>query len=322
MGKARGRDVGYTRETGTGDVGRVRSIKRVLAGVLGLNLLVAFAKLGYGLLSGSVAMTADGFHSLFDGTSNVVGLVGMSLASRPADDDHPYGHGKYETFASLVIAVLLALAAWRVASSALERLVTPGEAARVDAFSFVVMLGTLAVNFGVTTYERKAGKRLGSEILVADASHTASDVLVSLGVIVGLAAVKLGFPQADPIIALVVAAFILVAGWRVLRSAQATLSDSRRIAPSALREVAMSVPGVLGAHHVRTRGPASEVYVDLHIQVDPTVSVAVGHATAELVEKTVCDRFEEVRDVIVHLEPLDEYQAKKTAAETEAEQGA
>lgn len=314
--------MGYTKEVGTGDIGRVRSIKRVLVGVLGLNLLVAFAKLGYGMLSGSVAMTADGFHSMFDGTSNVVGLVGMNLASRPADDDHPYGHGKYETFASLVIAVMLALAAWRVASSAIERLISPGEPARVDVLSFVVMLGTLAVNFGVTTYERKAGKRLGSEILVADASHTASDVFVSLGVIAGLAAVKLGFPQADPLIALVVAGFILVAGWRVLRSAQATLSDSMRIAPSAIREAAMSVPGVLGCHHVRTRGPASEVYVDMHIQVDPGIPVAAGHATAELVEKTICDRFEQVRDVIVHLEPLDEYQRQKTAAETEAERGA
>ncbi|HZL04767.1 MAG TPA: cation diffusion facilitator family transporter [Coriobacteriia bacterium] len=313
--------MGYTREIGAGDDNRVRSVKRVLVGVLGLNLLVAFAKLGYGMITGSVAMTADGFHSMFDGTSNVVGLVGMSLASRPADDDHPYGHGKYETFASLVIAIMLALAAWRVGSSAVERLVSPGEPARVDALSFAIMLGTLAVNIGVTTYERKAGKRLGSEILIADASHTASDVLVSLGVIVGLAAVKLGFPQADPLIALVVAGFILVAGWRVLRSAQATLSDSMRIAPSAIRDVVMSVPGVLGCHHVRTRGPASEVYVDLHIQVDPGIPVASGHATAERVEKTVCVRFDQVRDVIVHLEPLDEYQRRKTAAEAEAERG-
>lgn len=314
--------MGYTKESVTGDSNRVRSVKRVLVGVLGLNVLVALAKLGYGLLTGSVAMTADGFHSMFDGTSNVVGLVGMSLASRPADDDHPYGHGKYETFASLAIAMMLVFAAWRVGSSAIERLISPGAPARVDALSFVIMLGTLAVNVGVTTYERRAGKRLGSEILVADASHTASDVMVSIGVIVGLAAVKLGFPQADPIIALMVAGFILVAGWRVLRSAQATLSDSRRIAPAVIREVAISVPGVLGCHHVRTRGPASEVYVDLHIQVDPGVPVAAGHATAELVEKTICDRFAEVRDVIVHLEPLDEYQRRKTAAEAEAEQGA
>lgn len=311
--------MGYTRDRGASGGDRARGVRRVLLIVLVLNVAVALAKLAYGLFSGSVAMQADGFHSLFDGTSNVVGLVGMGMASRPADEDHPYGHGKYETFASLAIALMLGLAAWRVASSALERLSGAAAPVRVDAVSFLVMIGTLVVNVAVTTYERRAGTKLNSEILVADASHTASDVLVSLGVIAGLIAVRIGYPLADPIIALVVAGFILIAGWRVLRSSHATLSDARRIPPADIRAVALGVPGVLGAHHVRTRGPAMEVYVDLHVQVDPRVTVAVGHETAELVEKTICERFEQVADVIVHLEPLDEYQREKTEREADAE---
>ena len=294
------------------DDSRVRTIKRVLWMILGLNVLVAVAKLGYGLYIDSVGMTADGFHSMFDGTSNVIGLLGMGIAARPADSDHPYGHGKYETFASVVIGMMLLVAAWNVGSSAFARLMSAGAPARVDAASFVIMLITLCVNIFVTRYERSVGKRLGSEILVADASHTGSDVMVSLGVIAGLAAVKLGFPVADPIVGLVVSGFILVAALRVFRSANATLSDKARIAPEEIRQVCLSVPGVLGCHDVRTRGPLAEVYVDLHVQVDPSVSVAEGHEIAELVEKTICNKISRVVDVIAHLEPLDDYQARKT----------
>lgn len=304
--------MGYSKNNGSIDGERVRSIKRVLWGILGLNVLVAAAKLVYGLITGSVAMTADGFHSMFDGTSNVIGLLGMGFAGKPADKDHPYGHMKYETFASAVIAVMLLLAAWRVGSSAFERLMDPGVGPRVDAMSFVIMISTLAVNIGVTTYERKVGQKLRSEILIADASHTGSDVLVSTGVIIGLAAVKLGFPLADPIIGLLVAGAIVIAAIRVFKSANATLSDQARIPTSDICALVLDVEGVLGCHEVRTRGAASEVYVDLHIQVNPGVSVAEGHAVAEAVEKAVCDGFSQVVDVIAHLEPLDEYQRTKT----------
>ena len=110
--------MGYSRRGQGDDVVRVRSIRRVLWVILFMNLGVATAKLAWGLFSRSVSMTADGFHSMFDGTSNVIGLVGMRLAGRPADRDHPYGHGKYETYASAVIGAMLLLAAWRVGSSA------------------------------------------------------------------------------------------------------------------------------------------------------------------------------------------------------------
>lgn len=304
--------MGYSKLKGTVDSTRVRSIKRVLWMILGLNLLVASAKLVYGLMTGSVGMTADGFHSMFDGTSNVIGLLGMGIAGRPADEDHPYGHQKYETFASAVIAIMLLLAAWRVGSSAFARLMDPGVGPRVDAMSFVVMLGTLIINIGVTTYERRVGHRLKSEILIADASHTGSDVLVSIGVIIGLIAVKLGFPLADPIIGILVAGMIVITAIRVFKSANATLSDQARIPTHEICDVVLAVDGVLGCHDIRTRGTSSEVYVDLHIQVDPGASVAEGHAVAEAVEKAVCDGFVQVADVIAHLEPLDDYQISKT----------
>lgn len=310
LGKGEG--MGYT-EARTGSAERSRAVRRVLWWVLILNLAVAGAKLGYGLLIDSVSVTADGFHSMFDGTSNIIGLIGLGFAARPADRGHPYGHSKYETFASAAIGALLLFAAWRVGSSAVERLGHPGAGPDVDAISFVVMLVTLTVNLVVTTLERRAAKRHGSAILAADASHTASDILVTAGVIGGLVAVRLGFPIADPIIGLVVAGFIIVTAFRVLATAGEALADSARIDPSAIGAVVAGVDGVLGCHDVRTRGSENEVYVDLHVQVDPAVTVAEGHAIAERVELAVAGSFDEVIDVIAHLEPYDAYQAGKTA---------
>lgn len=304
--------MGYTQPRAA-SADRIRAVRRVLWWVLVLNIAVAAAKLGYGLLIDSVSVTADGFHSMFDGTSNIIGLIGLSVAARPADRDHPYGHGKYETFASAAIGALLLFAAWRVGSSAVERLANPGSGPTVDAVSFAVMLVTLAVNLVVTTMERRAGVRLGSEILKADASHTASDVLVTLGVIGGLIAVRLGYPIADPLLGLIVAGFIIVTGVRVLASASSSLADTARLATADVRAIVLAVDGVMGLHEVRTRGTESDVYVDLHIQVDPQVTVAEGHVIAETVEKAVAASFAEVRDVIAHLEPYDDYQQRKTA---------
>lgn len=284
---------------------RMRSIRRVLWIILLLNLGVAAAKYAWGTLSGSASMQADGIHSVFDSAGNVVGLVGISLAARPADTGHPYGHAKFETYASLVIGVLLLLAAFEVGSSAAAKLAAGSYTAEVGPMSFVVMAGTLAVNLGVTVYERRFAKRLKSEVLAADANHTLSDALVSVGVIAGLAAVALGFPMADPIMALVVTVAILATAYDVFKHALATLSDRARIPEDELRAVALAVPGVRGVHRIRTRGTEGEVYADLHVLVDPSMTVADAHRLADEVEADIKERFANVIEVLVHIEPND-----------------
>lgn len=284
---------------------RMRSIRRVLWTILLLNLGVAAAKYAWGTISGSASMQADGIHSVFDSAGNVVGLVGISLAARPADAGHPYGHAKFETYASLVIGVLLLLAAFEVGSSAAAKLAAGSYTAEVGPMSFVVMAGTLAVNLGVTVYERRFAKRLKSEVLAADANHTLSDALVSVGVIAGLAAVALGFPMADPIMALVVTAAILDTAYDVFKHALATLSDRARIPEGDLRAAALAVPGVRGVHRIRTRGTEGEVYADLHVLVDPSMTVADAHRLADEVEADIKERFANVIEVLVHIEPND-----------------
>ena len=284
---------------------RNRSIRRVLWVVLFLNVAVALAKLTYGIVTHSAAMEADGFHSLFDGASNVIGLVGIWYAGRPADEGHPYGHDKFETFAAAVIGILLVFAGYTVGKGAIDSLLGRGVPTEVTTISFAVMLGTLAVNILVTTWERRAGRRLGSEVLVADASHTLSDVLVSIGVIISLVLVRLGIEMADGIVALLVAVAILRTAWGIMSGVLHTLGDAARLPAGEVAAAACTVPGVVGCHAVRTRGPESRVHVDLHVQVAPRTTVERGHVIAHEVEGALRHAFGQITDVVVHLEPAD-----------------
>lgn len=281
---------------------RERDIRRVLLVVLGLNVAVAMAKLLFGLFSHSVAMQADGIHSLFDGASNVVGLIGMWFASRPADQGHPYGHAKFETFTAAAIALMLGVAGYTVARGAIQSLQGQGDA-RVAVASFAIMIGTLAVNLGVTTWEARAGRRLGSEVLLADARHTLSDVLVSSGVIVSLILVRLGFEKADGVLALLVAVAIAYTAFSILRGVGRTLSDAARLPASEVAAATAGIDGVVECHSVRTRGSANHVLVDLHLLVASDVTIERGHEIAHAVEAELRTRFAQVTDVVVHVEP-------------------
>jgi cation diffusion facilitator family transporter len=283
---------------------RERDIRRVLWIVLALNLAVAFAKLFYGLFSSSVAMQADGIHSLFDGASNVIGLIGMWFAARPADKSHPYGHAKFETFTAAAIALMLGLACYTVGREAITSLSGHSNAV-VNVGSFVVMIGTLAVNLLVTTWEARAGRRLGSEVLVADARHTLSDVLVSSGVILSLILVKLGFEKADGVLALLVAVAIAYTAFSILRGVGRTLGDAARLPEAEVEAVAGGVEGVVGCHSVRTRGSETRVFVDLHILLSPNTSVVRGHEIAHAVEAELRARYVQIVDVVAHVEPAE-----------------
>lgn len=277
--------------------------RRLLAVVLVLNLAVAAAKLLVGWWIGSLSMLADGFHSLTDSASNVVGLVGLALATRPPDADHPYGHRKFETLSALVIGGLLAVTAWEVLEGCIERLRT-GSAPEVTTLAFAVMGVTMAVNLAVATWERRRGAAWHSEILKADAAHTASDVYVSLGVILSLVAARFGYPQLDVAAALAITAVIARAAFQILRRSAGPLLDTAVVPAERIREVALAVPGVEGVHKIRTRGQPRDGHADLHVQVRPDLRIdqahVIGHMVADRLRKELG-----FRDVVTHLEPLE-----------------
>jgi cation diffusion facilitator family transporter len=283
---------------------RTRAIQRVLVAVLLLNLAVALAKLFYGLMSNSLSMTADGLNSLMDGASNVIGLFAIAVAARPPDPNHPYGHRRFETLTSLGIAMFMLLALEQILRDTWTHWQT-GAQPEVTMISFIIMIGTLIVNIVVTTWERRAGKRLRSSILTADARHTGSDALVSISVIAGLIVTRFGYPQADLIIALVVAAVIAWGAWTIIRDAALTLSDVAAAPASEIERAARSVPGVEGVHNIRTRDGEGVIWVDLHIQVDPELRVDRAHDIASAVAARVEQELNAPADVTVHVEPAD-----------------
>jgi len=281
---------------------RSRAVSSVLYRVLFLNLIVAAAKIALGLSTGAVSVLSDGYHSLTDTASNVVGIIGVRVAGAPPDDDHPYGHRKFETMASLGIMVFLLLVMREVLSAAWERLHTGGEPA-IGTLTFIVMGGTFLVNLGVVFYERRAGRRLQSEVLLADSSHTLSDLMTSATVIAALIGVKFGYAWLDPVAALVVAVFIAHACWEIFNSTTGILADRFVIPEEQILEVVRSVPEVIGSHHVRTRGSADFVFLDLHIWMDANMSLDKAHSLSHVVKDRLMVRFPQIKDAIIHIEP-------------------
>ncbi len=280
------------------------TVKRILMIIFILNILVALVKGGYGIFTNSLSMTTDGLHSLFDSTSNIIGLVGISLASRPPDEEHPYGHSKFEIFSSLGIAVLLFASCFQIVLAAINRILNP-TAPEITELSFGIMLVTLSLNVGISAYEYILGKRLNSSILVADSMHTRSDIYASLGVILGFVAVKMGYPLADPIIALLIAGLIILTGLEIMKDSSRILLDRALIEEGVIRELAESVEGVRNCHRVRTRGMPGEMFVDLHICVDSSLSIEAAHKVAGDVEETIKSSIEGIKDVVVHVEPKE-----------------
>lgn len=281
---------------------RFQAVASVLARVLVLNLIVAVAKLVLGYLTGAVSVVSDGFHSLTDGFSNVVAMVAVRVARKPPDHDHPYGHRKYETIAAAAIAGFLIVVVIQIVQTAIGRFQS-GESPDVEPVAIAVMVGTIVVNLLVTRYERRAGERLSSEVLLADAMHTKSDVWTSLTVIAALIGAKLGYPVLDPIAALIVVGFIGRAAWEIFRSTSEVLSDHIVIAEDDVRPVVMSVPSVMGCHEIRTRGSRDFVFLDLHIWMAAETPLATAHEISHKVKDKLMARFPQIGDAIIHIEP-------------------
>jgi len=271
---------------------------------MGLNLIATFTKLGVGYWTGALSLIADGFDSFFDSASNVIGLVGIYIASRPADEEHPYGHRKFETMTAIIISLLLFLTTWELLNSAWERLRNPGLIQpTVSVWSFVALLVSIAVHVSVVIYELGAGRKLKSDFLVADAMHTKADIYISLSVIGGLVAVRLGYPIVDPLLAIVIAILIAKIGIDIIRESSMTLLDGAAVPISEIERIVMGVRDVQACHDIRSRGHEDAIYVDLHVKVAPQMSTLQSHAVAHDVQDRLRAEIPSVRDVVVHVEP-------------------
>lgn len=285
---------------------RYRLIRKVLIYTLLANLAVSLGKGIVGWRSGSIGMVADGFHSLMDGASNVIGLIGVRLAERPRDASHTYGHAKFETFASIGIVVLLLVTAVEIGRSVYERLTAEvPQLPEAGVLAFSVMGITIAVNLSVSWYERNAGKKLNSTFLEADSRHTFSDVYVSISVIASLVAVNIGYPILDALVAAAIALVIAYSAIRIMREASYVLLDRSAVETADVMKVLSAIDGIRGCHNVRTRGSETGLWIDLHIQVDPEMTTKESHAIASLVEGRLKEVFGKKTDSVIHIEPYE-----------------
>ena len=271
-----------------------------------INVVLAATKIVTGLIGNSYVLIADGIESVLDIFGSVVIWFGLSVASAPPDADHPYGHGKAESVAAMVVAFIVIGAAIALAVQSVREIVTPHHApAPFTLFVLIAVVVTKEVLFRTVL---RASEQIGSAAIHADAWHHRSDAITSVAAFIGISIALLGGPgwePADDWAALLACALIGFNGWKLLRPALAEAMDAAppREVEERVREVAASVRGVTAIDQCRVRKMGLELWVDIHIEVDGTISVRDGHGIAHEVKDAIRAANPAVIDVLVHVEP-------------------
>jgi len=278
---------------------RDNQVRRVIL-IEGLaNLLVLVAKTVVGLSTGSMAILADAIHSLSDLTNNIIAWIVIHFSSLPADREHPYGHRKLETLAVFILASILVVLAFELALNAVNK-----EYAEVvsSGLELIIMLCVLIINIVVTSWQRMWAKRLDSDILHADATHTFADVLITGTVIVGWQLSAMGYAWVDRLCALGVALLIFYLAYGLFRRAIPVLIDEYAIDPVELSELIKPLPGVKKVYKIRSRWVGKTRAVDLVVSVDSALSTEESHAIADSIESQIENHFG-ATDISIHIEP-------------------
>ncbi|MBF2065264.1 MAG: cation transporter [Calothrix sp. C42_A2020_038] len=277
-------------------------VRRVLVITLLLNIFVMALKVAVGALTGSLSLLADALHSVTDSANNILGLITSSFSSPYPDREHPYGHQKFEAVGALGIAAFLGIACFEIIQGAIERIINGGQAVKITPAELWILLIVLGVNIFVAFYERRVGKRVNSPILIADATHTMSDVWVTITVIFGLIGVWLGYQWLDIVLSFPVALLVFWSGWSVLKENLPWLVDQMAIAPEVIHSLALSIPGVINCHDIASRGVIGrQVFIEMHLIVDAS-DVETAHSITEQVEKLLEKHFTPAR-IVIHVEP-------------------
>lgn len=286
-------------------------VRRVLWLTLLLNLFVMTLKFSLGIATGSLSLQADALHSVTDSVNNILGLITNRFSSPKPDREHPYGHQKFEAVGALGISAFLGIACFEILRGAVEKIFfnTENVTIKVSPTELWLLLIVLGVNIFVAFYERSVGRKVQSPILIADAKHTMSDIWVTIIVIAGLVGVwqaeNLNIPQLkwlDVILSFPVALLVFQSGWEVISDNLPWLVDEMAIAPEAIHDTVMEVPGVVNCHEIASRGILGrQVFIEMHLVVD-TDDIITAHQITENIEDHLEERFGKVR-VLIHVEP-------------------
>lgn len=277
-------------------------VRRVFVALLVANVAVVGAKLAVGFASGSLAILGSAVDSCVDALNNVLALIVVRVAAKEPDEDHPYGHGKFETLGALAIVGFLSITCFELIRGAVNHLASGTHRIDITDLQLVVLVLTLGLNVFITWYEHRRGIELGSELLVADAAHTRADVIITVAVLIGVLLTRQGWWWIDSAIAIVVAFAIVLVAYRILARTVPVLVDERALPTSDIRETAQAVPGVKSAYGIRSRGPSDLRYAEVTIAVDRHADVESAHAIADEVEERL-KRDLQLHEVTVHVEP-------------------
>lgn len=282
-----------------------QKIKRVLWFTLGLNIIVAVSKIALGLLTGTISILSDGIHSGFDSITNVVGIIGIKFAEKPADKDHPYGHRKYEPITSQLIFTFLVIAVWKIGENVFEKISNPAIIhANIPWLTFLVLVCCMIIDAIVARYESKKGRELKSTILTADSKHTKSHYATTGAVILGTLGIKIGLPSiVDPIAACVVIVFIGKLAFNIFRETSSVLSDKTNVDKDQIKKIAESISEVIACHQIRSRGNEDYIFLDIHIIVAPNLSLEKAHEICHKVCDEIQKEIPEIKDITAHPEP-------------------
>lgn len=280
-----------------------KKVKLVLWTILFANIGVAITKIIAGYLINSASLSADGIHSMSDGMSNIIGIIGITIASRPEDKKHPYGHKKSEIIASLFIGAMLLLLGINIFYTGVDRFINPQDL-NITTISLISLIITIIINLCVTIYEMKKGKEYNSYILISDSIHTRSDILISVGVLISLLGMKLGLPYViDPIISLIISLFVLYASYEIFKESIGILLDSAVVEEDKIVEIVKGFNQVRDIHKIRSRGSENDMYIDMHIMIDPDTSIEESHILSHKIEEEIKNKVNINCQVIIHVEP-------------------
>ncbi len=260
------------------------------------------AKFVVGIGIGSLAVLSDAVHASVDAMNNVLALVVMFVASRGPDEEHPYGHEKFETLGALAIVGFLSISGFELAKGAVTRLIRGSEPLEITTVQVGLLLATLAVNVLVAAYESRRGRELNSDILLADAAHTKADVFITLGVLLSVLLAREGWSWADPVVALVVAVIIVILASRIVLRSVPVLVDQHVVQSDIIQSTAEVVDGVISAYDIRSRGSQSRTFAELTIAVNRNASVEAAHQIADRVEESLRTQLQ-IHEIVVHVEP-------------------
>jgi len=287
---------------------RKQQTNRITWWGVAVNLMLAVIKTVGGIVGQSQALLADGIHSISDLASDGMVLLAAKHAGEEADEDHPYGHGRFETLATVVLGIFLIVVAGGIAYDAVIRLQHPEDIVIPATFTLAIAAISILANEGLYHATKAVAHKIRSPMLEANAWHHRSDAVSSIVVLIGIGATFYGYPLLDAIAAILVALMIAKIGLDLSKQGMQELVDTALDAETVeeIKATIMSIDDVRHMHMLRTRRMGHNALVDVHIQVSPKLSVSEGHHIAEMVEIAVTDKFDEINDVTVHIDPEDD----------------